>query len=125
MCLPTWITQTPKGTGEQQNKSNVYREPCVGCADNKSESDYVCLHIRNTQCMNGVLLGVEDGFGGCHEVDGVSRMRYGEREQPGLHPGRAYRGGTEGVAWRALCRSDHVLPQGTWRPAFEACCSCR
>ena len=97
----------------------------MGCADDESEPDYVCLHIRDTQCMEGVLLGVEDGFGGCHEVDGVSRMRYGEREQPGLHPGRAYRGGTEGVAWRALCRSDHVLPQGTCRPAFEASCSCR
>ena len=50
---------------------------------------------------------------------GLAGLRYGERKHPGLRTGRAYRGGTEGAAWRALCRSDHVRPQGTCRPALK------
>ena len=30
----------------------------------------MCLHIRNTQRMKGSSVGVGDGVGGCHEVDG-------------------------------------------------------
>lgn len=45
------------GTSEQEY--NVCREPPRDAPD-KPELDYVCLHVRNTHCMEGCSVGAED-----------------------------------------------------------------
>jgi len=85
----------------------------------ESDTDYVCLHIRNTQCMMGYPLGVEHGCSVAATRSMARRMRYGEQSTRvcilGMHieVGRTAHRGVPGVV-RIMCAAS--------RARFEASC---